>query len=72
MRVSTRDDIHRLVDEVPAEWLPSAGAFLRQLAGGHRDAPARRHLSFVGTLDAEPDLAERSAEILREELGGTQ
>jgi hypothetical protein len=33
------------------------------------DAPRRHRFSFVATLDAEPDLAARSARILREELG---
>ncbi|WP_433658632.1 hypothetical protein ACQPW1_41565 [Nocardia sp. CA-128927] len=36
------------------------------------DKPRRRSLGFIGTLEAEPDLAERSAEIVREGLGGTE
>ncbi|MCP3800252.1 hypothetical protein NLX83_13385 [Allokutzneria sp. A3M-2-11 16] len=32
----------------------------------------RRSLSFIGTLDAEPDLAERSAELVRRSMGGTE
>lgn len=32
----------------------------------------RRRLSFIGTLDAEPDLAEQSAELLRQGLGSTE
>lgn len=33
------------------------------------DAPPQRRFSFIGIMDAEPDLAERSAQILRSELG---
>lgn len=35
-------------------------------------APRRRSLSFVGTLDAEPDLGEKSASLVRDGLGGIE
>ncbi|MEU8898441.1 hypothetical protein [Nocardia sp. NPDC048505] len=34
--------------------------------------PRRRSLGFIGALDAEPELAERSAELVRRGLGGTE
>ncbi|WP_446223862.1 hypothetical protein ACTWPB_00890 [Nocardia sp. IBHARD005] len=30
----------------------------------------RRHLSFAGSIEAEPDFASTSQEVLRRELGG--
>jgi hypothetical protein len=32
-------------------------------------AESRHRFSFIGTMNGEPDLAERSAQMLREELG---
>lgn len=32
-------------------------------------APAKRRFSFIGIMDGDPDLAARSAQILRDELG---
>lgn len=32
----------------------------------------RRSLGFIGTLDAEPELAERSGDLAREGLGGIE
>lgn len=32
------------------------------------ESPAKHRFSFIGIMDGEPDLAERSAQILREEL----
>ncbi|MDO3647622.1 hypothetical protein [Nocardia mangyaensis] len=34
--------------------------------------PPRRHLSFAGSAEAEPDFASSSQEILRRELGGDE
>jgi hypothetical protein len=35
------------------------------------EPPAKHRFSFIGIMDGEPDLAERSAEILRMELGNS-
>ncbi|WP_336084790.1 hypothetical protein [Nocardia sp. SSK8] len=46
-----------------------------RLVTSHEHAPAahpapRRHLSFAGSIETEPDFASTSEEILRRELGG--
>ena len=63
----TRDDAHRLVDGLDAEDVPTAVALLRQLAGVR---PVRTAYGF-DSFDGDEDLAARSSEILRRELGGT-
>ena len=90
--MATRDEIHRLLDGVPDDWVAAIGEILRAalkagLTGdqAHRLAkqlrvdpdvtrlaaePVRKFAS-TGTLSAEPDLAERSEEILRTEPPGT-
>lgn len=50
-----------LVEGQPDEPEPSASAAVGE--------GRRRRLSFVGLMEAEPDLAERSEEILRAEFG---
>jgi hypothetical protein len=73
--VDIREDAHRLLDELDEDQVAAAAELLRDLVRQRRpldDEPAatsRRQLSFVGMISAEPDLAERSAEILRRELG---
>jgi hypothetical protein len=47
---------------------PGGAADQAAVAGGEA-APAGHRLPFIGIMDGEPDLAERSARILREELG---
>lgn len=70
-----RGDAHRLLDELDEDQVAAAAELLRDLVRQQRPlddepaAPPRRQLSFVGMISAEPDLAERSAEILRHELG---
>ncbi len=70
-----REDAHRLLDELDEDQIATAAELLRDLVRQRRpldDEPAaqpRRQLSFVGMISAEPDLAERSAEILRHGLG---
>ena len=61
----TRDDARRLVDGLDAEDVPTAVALLRQLAGGRPVRTAYGLDSFEG----DEDLAARSSEILRNELG---
>ncbi|WP_322760205.1 hypothetical protein [Frankia sp. Cr2] len=43
------------------------GTDVEQTAGS--PATMKHRFSFIGIMDAEPNLAERSARILREELG---
>ncbi|MGH3821476.1 MAG: hypothetical protein ACRDRA_01315 [Pseudonocardiaceae bacterium] len=70
-----RADAHRLLDELDEDQVATATELLRDLVRQRRPlddepaAPSRRPLSFIGMISAEPDLAERSAEILRRELG---
>ncbi len=73
--MAIREDAHRLPDELDEDQVATGAELLRDLARQRRPladeptAPLRRQLSFVGMISAEPDLAERSAEILRRELG---
>ena len=75
------DDLHRLVDRLTPGQARALRAVALVLVESQSEeetetvAPAgvsagrRRHLSFAGIMDAEPDLAERSEDILRAELG---
>lgn len=64
--MSTRDELHRLVDELDEQQLPDATALLRTLKPGGLP----RRLSLTGAYDSgRTDVATRSAEILRDELG---
>jgi hypothetical protein len=72
------EDLHRLVDQLRPEQTEPAHTLLLQLV----DAPAEagtatgeqggserrryRRLSITGIISAEPDLAERSEDIIRE------
>lgn len=79
--MSRRDDVHRLVDELDEALLPDAEERLRQLAQRDREsassaetadavAALRRRWPWIGSLrSGKGDLAERSSEILRRELG---
>jgi hypothetical protein len=71
------DDLHRLVDQLNPEQadalravalqLVTANAPSRETSVGRDQASVRRRtLSITGIISAEPDLAERSEEILRE------
>jgi hypothetical protein len=74
------DDLHRLVDRLTPGQARALRAVALVLVESRPDetealAPAnvstdrRRRLSFAGIMDAEPDLAERSEDILRAEFG---
>lgn len=64
--MTSREDVHRLVEAVPAVRLPEVEQFLRAILNMPPAATPRRFAS-AGTLSAEPDLAERSEGILRYE-----
>lgn len=80
--MSTRDDVHRLVDELDEAALPDAARQLAALTQRDRTsatsadtaaavAELRRRLPWIGSLHSgQGDLAERSSQILRDELGG--
>ena len=61
-----REELHHLVDELPeAEVRP-----VLELIRGRADAARGvRDLPFFASFESDPDLAERSEEILRAELG---
>ncbi len=68
--MTSREDVHRLVDAAPETELPGIEqALRRRLAEPGPDAA--RRFSCVGTLSAEHDLAERSEDILRQTEGST-
>jgi hypothetical protein len=63
--MTSREDVHRLLDAVPEARLPALEQILR--ASLHGPVPtAPRRFASAGTLSAEHDLAERSEDILRE------
>jgi hypothetical protein len=75
---AAHDDLHDLVDRLSADQASALRAVALQLVAGHAgragpvrpaDGERRRVLSFAGLLEAEPDLAERSEDILRDEFG---
>ena len=63
----THEELVRLAEAVPDDQVPAAEAFLRQLV--RPTTTARREFSCTGTLDEEPDLAQRAKQVVREELG---
>lgn len=68
------EDLHRLVDRLNPDQADALRAVALQLVTSaaeperpEDDEPVRRrHLSITGIIEAEPDLAERSEDILRE------
>ena len=61
-----REELHHLVDELPEAEVQSVLELIRgraDAANGVRDLP------FFASFESDPDLAERSEEILRAELG---
>lgn len=62
--MSTREDVHRLVDALPEARLPVVERILRASLAEPPPAAPRRFAS-AGTLTAERDLADRSEDILR-------
>lgn len=68
---STREDAHRLVDALDEDQVRQAVEVLRQLADEPDDQPTRE-FAWIGTWSAEPDLGERSGDILRQELGSAE
>lgn len=64
----TREDAHRLVDAPDEQQVRQAVEVLSQLADKPEDQTTRE-FAWIGSWSAEPDLWERSGEILRRELG---
>lgn len=70
--MSSREDLHQLVEQLEVGDLSAAEAALRGLVQRSPEPASttpRRRFRFAGGLEAEPDLAERSGQILRDELG---
>lgn len=67
--MASREDVHRLVEALPEARLPAIEQMLRASLIGPVPAPPRRFAS-TGTLTAEHDLAERSEDLLREDIAG--
>jgi len=64
---TTREELHHLVDELPEAELRPALELIRGRIADH--GGQGRDLPFFASFEAEPDLAERSEEILSAELG---
>jgi hypothetical protein len=61
-----REELHHLVDELPEEEIRPVLELIR----GRADASyGARDLPFFASFESDPDLAERSEEIVRAELG---
>lgn len=73
------EELHRLVDLLPIERARALLAVAIHLVNDKSSEQTdheprggrRRRLSFAGIMEAEPDLAARSEEILRDEVGRT-
>jgi hypothetical protein len=65
----SRDDAHRLLDQVPANQIPAVLEHLREAAKLATREHGERKFRTVGIFDGEPDLAARTKDILRRELG---
>lgn len=63
----TREELHHLVDQLDDDTVPGAAELLREIAA--RGGRPHSRPSWFGALRAGPDLAGRSEEILRTELG---
>jgi hypothetical protein len=61
--MTSREDIHRLVDARPAARLPAVEQLLRRSLAD-ADPTGRRRFASTGTLSAEHDLAERAEDVL--------
>ena len=70
--MTVRDDLHQLVDAVPEDRLLSVVELLRQFTELGDEMRPRRVFRSAGALSAERDLAARSVDILRAELGGDE
>ncbi|MFE3454380.1 hypothetical protein ACFXJ8_36205 [Nonomuraea sp. NPDC059194] len=57
-----REELHHLVDRLPEE---KVALLLRLVRDQFDERPIIRDLPFIGMLEAEPDFAERSEEVLR-------
>jgi hypothetical protein len=66
-----RDELHHLIDQIPEEQVAPILALVRESLPVDEDGEAVWPLpSFVGTLaSGKGDIAARSQEILREEMG---
>ena len=62
-----REELHRLVDQLPEAELRSALKLIRDRLTEH--GGQGRDLPFFASFEAEPDLAERAEEMLSAELG---
>jgi len=62
-----REELHHLVDQLPEAELQPALELIRGRVAEHSDHG--RDLPFFASFEAEPDLAERSEEMLSAELG---
>jgi hypothetical protein len=64
---ATREELRQLVDQLPEAELRPALELIRGRVAEH--AEDGRDRPFFASFEAEPDLAERSEEILTAELG---
>jgi hypothetical protein len=65
------EDLHRLVDQLTPDQAQEVRQHALRLVSeedGTMESSVPRDLSFIGLIHAESDLAERSEDILREEL----
>jgi hypothetical protein len=65
------DDLHRLVDRLTPNQVRALRAVALELVHERSEPPAhdhtrRRSLSFAGIIADEPDLAQRSEDIIRD------
>ena len=64
--MSTRDELHQLINQLGEDRLADAGALLRDL---NQRGVVRRQFRFDAGMRADADLSQRSEQVLRDELG---
>ncbi|CAM00793.1 hypothetical protein A8924_1868 [Saccharopolyspora erythraea NRRL 2338] len=69
----THEDLHQLVERLPSDKLDDAASALAHLVTQDvelADEPVRDLSAYTGSFSAEPDLAQRTEEFLRDRFRG--
>lgn len=64
--MTTKEKLHRLVDELPAEKVEKLFQFATQDLRGEVEKPVRRRLHMAGIIEADADLSVRYKEIRKD------
>ncbi|WP_066074161.1 hypothetical protein [Frankia sp. EI5c] len=67
--MTVREEAHRLLDALPEDRLSEAVELLRQWAAAEHGERPRRRFRTTAVFDGEPDLGERTKEVVRDVWG---